>query len=62
MVARRGACAREQGGRILYARGLLRGLERRELAQVGAGIANETGLSYAETTRRPAKRDRVPSP
>jgi hypothetical protein len=43
--------AREQGGRILYARNLLQTLERRELAEVGARIASETGLGYAEIKR-----------
>jgi type IV secretory pathway VirD2 relaxase len=41
--------AREQGGRIAYARNLLQTLERRELAEVGARIMRETGLDYAET-------------
>ena len=40
--------AREQGGRTVYARNLLQTLERRELAEVGARIASETGLGYAE--------------
>jgi hypothetical protein len=39
--------AREQGGRIAYARNLLQTLERPELAEVGARIASETGLGYA---------------
>jgi type IV secretory pathway VirD2 relaxase len=41
--------AREQGGRIAYARNLLQTLERRELAEVSARITRETGLDYAET-------------
>ena len=41
--------AREQGGRIAYARNLLQTLERRELAEVGARMTRETGLDYAET-------------
>jgi hypothetical protein len=41
--------AREQGGQIAYARDLLRTLEHRELAEVGARVARETGLDYAET-------------
>lgn len=41
--------AREQGGRIAYARNLLQTLERRELAEVGARMMRETGLDYAET-------------
>ncbi|KRR29135.1 relaxase/mobilization nuclease RlxS [Bradyrhizobium retamae] len=41
--------AREQGGRIAYARSLLQTLERRELAEVGARMTRETGLDYAET-------------
>jgi Protein of unknown function (DUF3363) len=40
--------AREQGGRIAYARNLLQTLERRELAEVAARIAGETGLGYAQ--------------
>jgi hypothetical protein len=40
--------AREEGGRIAYARNLLQTLERRELAEVAARIASETGLGYAE--------------
>jgi Protein of unknown function (DUF3363) len=40
--------AREEGGRIAYARNLLQTLELRELAEVGARIASETGLGYAE--------------
>jgi hypothetical protein len=40
--------AREQGGRTVYARNLLQALERRELGQVGARIAGETGLGYSE--------------
>jgi type IV secretory pathway VirD2 relaxase len=40
--------AREQSGRIAYARNLLQALERRELAEVAARIASETGLGYAE--------------
>jgi Protein of unknown function (DUF3363) len=40
--------AREEGGRIAYARNLLQTLERRELAKVAAQIASETGLGYAE--------------
>ena len=40
--------AREQSGRIAYARNLLQTLERRELAEVAARIAGETGLGYAE--------------
>ncbi|MBR1243509.1 relaxase/mobilization nuclease and DUF3363 domain-containing protein [Bradyrhizobium sp. AUGA SZCCT0274] len=41
--------AREQGGRIAYARNLLQTLERRELAEVSARITRETGRDYAET-------------
>jgi type IV secretory pathway VirD2 relaxase len=41
--------AREQGGRIAYARNLLQTLERRELAEVSARIVRETGLHYVET-------------
>lgn len=40
--------AREQGGRIAYARNLLQTLERRELAEVSARMTRETGLDYAE--------------
>jgi type IV secretory pathway VirD2 relaxase len=40
--------SREQGGRIAFARNLLQTLERRELAEVGARIASDTGLGYAE--------------
>ena len=40
--------AREQDGRIVYARNLLQILERRELGVVGARISGETGLGYAE--------------
>jgi len=40
--------AREDGGGIAYARNLLQTLERRELAEVAARIACETGLGYAE--------------
>jgi type IV secretory pathway VirD2 relaxase len=40
--------AREQGGRIAYARNLLQTLERRELAEVSGRMARETGLDYAE--------------
>jgi type IV secretory pathway VirD2 relaxase len=43
--------ARQQGGRIAYARNLLQTLERRELAEVAARIASETGLGYAEIKR-----------
>jgi type IV secretory pathway VirD2 relaxase len=42
------ALAREQEGRTVYARNLLQTLERRELAEVGARIAGETGLGYSE--------------
>jgi hypothetical protein len=41
--------AREQDGRIAYARNLLQTLERRELTEVGARLTRETGLDYAET-------------
>jgi Protein of unknown function (DUF3363) len=41
--------AREQDGRIAYARNLLQTLERRELAEVSARMTRETGLDYAET-------------
>jgi hypothetical protein len=41
--------ARDQQGRVAYARNLLQTLERRELGDVGARIARETGLGYAET-------------
>lgn len=41
--------AREQGGRIAYARNLLQSLERRELTEVSARMTRETGLNYAET-------------
>jgi len=40
--------AREQDGRLIYARNLLQTLERRELAETGARIAGETGLGYSE--------------
>jgi hypothetical protein len=40
--------AREEGGRIVYARNLLQTLERHELMQAGAQFASETGLNYAE--------------
>jgi type IV secretory pathway VirD2 relaxase len=40
--------AREQGGRIAYARNLLQALERRELAEVGARITRETSLGFGE--------------
>lgn len=40
--------AREQDGGTLYARNLLHTLERRELADVGARIAGETGLKHSE--------------
>ncbi|WP_315833496.1 relaxase/mobilization nuclease RlxS [Bradyrhizobium prioriisuperbiae] len=43
--------AREHGGRLIYARNLLQVLERREVAEVGARIAGETGLGFAETKR-----------
>jgi hypothetical protein len=43
--------AREQGGRIAYARNLLQTLELRELAEVSARMTRETGLDYAETKR-----------
>jgi hypothetical protein len=46
--------AREHDGRMVYARNLLQTLERRELADVGARIAGETGLGFAET--RPGDR------
>src|SRR5258708_26337338 len=41
--------AREQEGRFVYARNLLQTLERRELAEIGARIAGETGVGYSET-------------
>lgn len=41
--------AREQGGRMAYARNLLQTLERRELAEVSARLSREIGLDYAET-------------
>jgi hypothetical protein len=40
--------AREQEGRLVYARNLLQALESRELAETAARIASETGLGYAE--------------
>lgn len=40
--------AREQDGRLVYARNLLQALESRELAETAARIAGETGLGYAE--------------
>jgi len=40
--------AREHDGRLVYARNLLQTLERRELAEIGARIASETGLGYSE--------------
>ena len=40
--------AHEEDGRIAYARNLLQTLERRELADVAARTAGETGLGYAE--------------
>jgi len=46
--------AREQGGRIAYARHLLQTLER-ELTEVSARMTRETGLGYAET--KPGRRD-----
>lgn len=42
---------REVEGRIVYARNLLATLQRRELGSVGARIARETGLGYAEAVR-----------
>jgi type IV secretory pathway VirD2 relaxase len=41
--------AREQGGRIAYARNLIQTLERRELAETGVRITRDTGLNYTET-------------
>ncbi|SDN39377.1 DUF3363 domain-containing protein [Afipia sp. GAS231] len=41
--------AREQGGRIAYARNLLQTLERLKLVEVGSRMTRETGLDYAET-------------
>jgi hypothetical protein len=41
--------AREQGGRIAYARNLLQTLERRELAEVGARMTRDAGFDYTET-------------
>ncbi len=43
--------AREQEGRIVYARDLLKALERRELTLVGARIAGETGLGYTDVKK-----------
>lgn len=43
--------AREQGGRTVFARDLLKVLERRELANVGERISTETGLAHAEINR-----------
>jgi type IV secretory pathway VirD2 relaxase len=43
--------AREQEGRTVYARDLLKALERRELTLVGARIAGETGLGHADVKR-----------
>ncbi|QDW40495.1 DUF3363 domain-containing protein [Bradyrhizobium sp. KBS0727] len=40
--------ARDQDGRMVYARNMLQTLERRELAETGARIAGETGLGYSE--------------
>jgi hypothetical protein len=40
--------AREQDGRVVYARNMLQTLERRELAETGTRIAGETGLGYSE--------------
>jgi type IV secretory pathway VirD2 relaxase len=40
--------AREQGGRITFARNLLQTLEQRELAEVGLRITRETGLHHTE--------------
>ena len=42
--------AREQDGRLIYARNLLQTLERRELAETGARIAGETGLRYSRSS------------
>lgn len=41
--------AREQGGRIAYARNLLQTLERRELAQIAVRMTRESSLDYTET-------------
>ena len=46
--------AQQQGDQILYRAGLLKRLEAREQAVVGAEIARETGLAYAEA--RPGER------
>ena len=40
--------ARDEGGRIAYARNLLQTLDRREVAEVAARIASETGLGFAD--------------
>ena len=40
--------ARDEGGRIAYARNLLQTLDRREVAEVAARFASETGLGFAE--------------
>lgn len=40
--------AREQGGRITFARNLLQTLEQRELAEVGQRVTRETGLHHTE--------------
>ena len=44
--------AREQDGRIVYAHNLLQTQARRELAEVGARVARETGLGYGEIKPR----------
>lgn len=43
--------AREVEGRVVYARNLLKVLERRELTLTGVRIAGETGLGYVEIKR-----------
>lgn len=43
--------AHEQEGRIVYARDLLKVLERRELTLVGVRITGETGLGHADVKR-----------
>jgi type IV secretory pathway VirD2 relaxase len=43
--------AREQAGQMIYARNLLQTLQRRELGEVAARIARETGLNHVEIKR-----------
>jgi type IV secretory pathway VirD2 relaxase len=43
--------AREEAGRVIYARNLVNVLQRRELAKVGTEIARDTGLRYTEARK-----------